>query len=168
MNLITCISLNHCIGKEGKLAFIIPEDLKRFKKLTTGNIVVMGANTFFGDLEGKPLPNRINIVLTKKTATLNLYGSFPTNLYFVESIPALDNLLNSIDKEKSKEVFIIGGAAIYNQFIDLVDTLYITHTNSIVKEGDSFFKIDWSNWNVKEVEFSEQNQCTFVKYVRKH
>jgi dihydrofolate reductase len=168
MNLITCISLNHCIGKEGKLAVRIPEDLKRFKKLTTGNIVVMGANTFFGDLEGKPLPNRINVVLTKKTATLNLYGSFPTNLYFVESIPALSNILNSINSKKSKEVFIMGGAAIYNQFMGLVDTLYITHTNSIVKEGDSFFNIDWSKWNVEEVEFSEQSQCTFVKYVRKY
>lgn len=71
MNLIANISLNCCIGKEGKLAVKIPEDLSRFKKLTTDNILVMGANTFFGDLKSKPLDNRINVVLTKKARVLD-------------------------------------------------------------------------------------------------
>jgi len=164
MNLIACISLNHCIGKEGKLAVRIPEDLKRFKKLTTGNIVVMGANTFFGDLKGEPLPNRINIVLTTRTNDIDYKFTLPTNLYFVDSISSLNNLLGTFDK--TKEVFIIGGSLLYEQFVKLVDIMYITHTNSIVKDGDSFFNVDWSRWNVEEVEFADS--CTFVKYVKKN
>lgn len=165
MNLIANISLNHCIGKDGKLAVRIPEDLKRFKELTTGNIVVMGANTFFGDLKGKPLDNRINVVLTKRASTLD-YNYFKKyyNLYFVESIA---ELIPIVDIKKTRKVFIIGGAKVYQSFIDLVDTMYITHNKHIIKDGDSFLNVDWSKWDVEEVEFAENCNCTFVKYIRK-
>ena len=167
MNLIANISLNHCIGKDGKLAVRIPEDLKRFKELTTGNIVVMGANTFFGDLKGKPLDNRINVVLTKRAATLDYKFEFPSNVYFVDSIAGFGNLRPVIDKEKAKEIFIMGGAKVYQSFIDLVSYMYITHNKHIIKDGDSFLNVDWSKWDVEEVEFAENCNCTFVKYIRK-
>lgn len=164
MNLITCISLNHCIGKDGKLATRIPEDLKRFKKLTTDNIIVMGANTFFGDLNGKPLPNRINVVLTSKAATLDYKFEFPTNLYFVDHPRKLiDTLLPQIKEDK--EVFIIGGASVYKTFSSCITAMYVTHTNSIIREGDTYLHIDWDKWEVEEIEFTDK--CAFAKYVRK-
>jgi dihydrofolate reductase len=164
MNLITCISLNHCIGKDGKLATRIPEDLARFKKLTTGNIVVMGANTFFGDLKGTPLPNRTNVVLTSKAAILDYKFDKDNNLYFLGSLVMLTKVLPTIN-EDSKQVFCIGGAATYQALLPQVNTMYITHTPSIVKDGDTFFNVNWSEWDVAEKKFTDN--CTFAKYVRK-
>ena len=164
MNLIVNISLNHCIGKDGKLAVRIPEDLARFKKLTTGNIIVMGANTFFGDLKGKPLPNRINVVLTSKAATLDYKFEFPTNLYFVDHPRKLiDTLLPQVKEDK--EVFIIGGASVYKELSSCITAMYVTHTNSIIREGDTYFNVNWSEWEVERIESTDK--CTFAKYVRK-
>lgn len=165
MNLITCISLNHCIGKEGKLAIRIPEDLARFKRLTTGNIVVMGANTFFGDLRGKGLLNRINIVLTKRAYTLSKSLPFSITTHLVSSLSDLRVVLSNINCDKSKEVFCMGGAAVYQALLPQVNTMYVTHTNSIIREGDTYFNVDWSKWEIEEIEFTDR--CTFAKYVKK-
>lgn len=120
--LIAALSRNRVIGKEGKLPWHIPEDLRRFKRLTTGHTVLMGRKTF--ESLGKPLPNRRNVVLTSRTIPgIETYSSIPA---------ALEALA---DEEK---VFVIGGGEIFRQFLERVDGWYLTIVEKEV-EGDVFF-----------------------------
>lgn len=147
MNLLTLkktlvsqgISLSHvvaydnkrCIGKDNRLAWHIPEDLKHFKTITTGGVVVMGRKTF--ESMGKPLPNRINWVITKDvhwTAEgVKVAHSLEQALSF-----ASDDVL-ACDK---KTLFVIGGGEIFAQTLPIMDKLYITCVDLDVG-GDTFY-----------------------------
>ena len=120
--IIAALSKNRVIGKNGKLPWHIPEDLKRFKLLTTGHTVLMGRKTF--ESLGKPLPNRRNVVLTS------------TELPNVETYPILAHALQALEKEKT--VFVIGGGEIFAQLIEHVDEMYLTIVEKEY-EGDTFF-----------------------------
>lgn len=127
MNLIVAISENNAIGKSGDLLCHLPNDLKYFKQLTTDATVVMGKNTFLS-LPRRPLPNRRNIVLTRDTAFAY------ENTEVAHSIEELRLMLH-----EQENVFIIGGGKVYEQFLPIVDKLYITHIHYSWEDADTFF-----------------------------
>lgn len=120
------------IGKENKLLWHIPEDLKRFKSLTNGHSVIMGRKTFESIIAilGKPLPNRTNIVVTR-----NLDWKYEGALSATSIEEAIELARH---KPGSDEIFIGGGAEIYTQALKYADRLYLTLVEDDV-EGDSFF-----------------------------
>jgi len=118
---IAAMSLNRVIGAGNKIPWHLPEDFKWFKKMTTGNVVVMGRKTF--ESIGKPLPNRKTIVLSRGTF------SYPG----VQTIRRLDDI-----SVTDREVFICGGAQVYQQALPLCSDLYLTLVKREV-EGDAFF-----------------------------
>lgn len=120
---IAAMSENRVIGNGNKIPWHLPEDFKWFKKMTTGQIVVMGRKTF--ESIGTPLPNRTTIVLSR------------TNFHY----PGVQTIsdLNQIDlKNETREVFICGGAQIYEQALPVCSDLYLTLVKRVV-EGDAFF-----------------------------
>jgi len=153
ISIIAAVAKNYCIGKDNKLPWHIPEDLKHFKKITDGKIVLMGRKTFESILDyiKKPLPNRKSIVITR-----NLNYKAPAD------VEIFNDIQKAINKYPNKEIFVIGGAGIYQQTIELADKLYITWVNQEI-DGDVFFpKIDTEKW--KEVNKEKHNNFSFVIY----
>lgn len=119
---IVAMSRNRVIGKENKLPWHLPEDLRWFKKLTTGNVVIMGRKTW--DSIGKPLPNRENIVLTQSAAAI-------PGARTIRSLAELD-LAND-----PRDYFVIGGAQIFAAYLPLCSEIYLTLVKREV-QGDVF------------------------------
>lgn len=134
--IIVARSKNNVIGGNNQLLWNIREDLQHFKKLTTEKIVIMGFNTF-ESLNFKPLRNRLNIVLTSKSENLKFLEE--DNLLFANNIPELFELLkNHLSQFDNKEIMIIGGGKIYQEFLSITDVIYLTEIDLEV-EGDSYF-----------------------------
>ena len=123
---IAAVSLNRVIGAGNKIPWHLPEDFKWFKKMTTGHIIVMGRKTY--ESVGKPLPNRTTIVLTRS----------PIPLPGVQTISDLSQLDSATSALGGREVFICGGAQLYQQALPLCSDLYLTVVKQVV-EGDTFF-----------------------------
>jgi dihydrofolate reductase len=123
------------IGKGNELPWHLPEDLRYFKKTTSGKVVVMGRKTF--ESIGKPLPNRHNVVFTRDKQKYDFNKDLLT-YQTVESIIEWSN--------EGMDIFIIGGSQIYGQFYPYCDNLYITYVNDIY-EGDTKFPIPLSQIN---------------------
>lgn len=136
ISLIVAMDKNNGIGNNNKLLAHISEDLKYFKRVTDGNTIVMGYNTYMS-LPKRPLPNRRNVVLTSKN--IELEGAIVVN-----SIEELLKLLNT-----EEETFICGGASIYNQMLPYADKLYITHIFDEF-EADTFFPEITDEWEISE------------------
>lgn len=152
-SLIAAVAENNCIGKNNKIPWNVPEDFQYFKKMTLGKTCVMGQATFESILGylGKPLPGRQTVVLT-----LNKNYQVP------ETVRVFHSLDETFEKLKDEDVFICGGASIYRQTIDRVDTLYITEIHQS-PEGDTFFpEIDKNIW--KEVTREDHDGFSFVTY----
>lgn len=142
IKLICAISKNNVIGKENNLPWNIGDDLKRFKELTSNNIIVMGRKTY--ESIGRPLPNRRNIVLSNDT---NL------KIENVEVVNSSQKVLDLYNKNKGEEdLYVIGGTYIYDLFLDNCEYLNITFIDKEF-EGDAYFpKINWQEWElIKEV-----------------
>lgn len=118
---------NRAIGKDNKLLWHIPEDLKRFKQITSGHVVVMGQKTF--ESLGKPLPNRTNIIISNNS------NFSSQNVIVAGSIEKSLEKAKEIEKE---EIFICGGGSIYRQFMPLAGKLYLTIVEGNF-EADTFF-----------------------------
>ena len=131
LSIIVAVAANHCIGIDNKLPWHLPEDLKYFRRLTTGNIVIMGRKTY--ESIGKPLPNRSNIVISQnphfQAEGVKVVRSIADALYLAKSIGDIDG---------TPEAFIIGGAQIYQQTLPLAQRLYLTQVEKTVV-GDAFF-----------------------------
>jgi dihydrofolate reductase len=112
VTIVVAISENHVIGKDNKLLWYLPNDLKHFKELTTGHSVIMGRKTY--ESVGKPLPKRRNIIITRQ----------PINIEGCEVVNSIESALVLCKGEN--EVFIVGGAEIYKQAIHLTDRIYLT------------------------------------------
>lgn len=125
--MIVAVDETRAIGKDNKLLWHIPEDLKRFKELTTGHAVIMGENTYRSI--GRPLPNRTNIVVT-----LNQELEIPGCLIAY----SLEEALQAAREHETEEIFVIGGASIYRQFLPMIDRLYLTLVQG-THEADTFF-----------------------------
>ena len=136
---IVAMSINGVIGKDNKLPWSCKEDMKRFKELTTDNVVVMGRKTH--ESIGKILPNRINIVVT---SSVNIITSKSEDLHFCPDISSALLLADSFNKK----IFIIGGDTLYKQTIPLWDLLYLAIINKIIENGDVHFleRRDWISY----------------------
>ena len=159
ITIVAAIASNDVIGQKNSLPWDIPEDLKRFKQLTSGHTILMGRKTF--DSIGRPLPNRTNIVMTKDTN----YQKEGIEIVFDER-----EALNLI-KDLNQEVFIIGGSKIYELFEPWATSLMITRVLRDF-EGDAFFPdINWNNWQVEsKEEFLDEKSgvaCKLEEYLRK-
>jgi dihydrofolate reductase len=133
ISIVVAISENHVIGKDNKLLWYLPNDLKHFKDITTGHTVIMGRKTY--ESVGKPLPKRRNIIITRQDITIE-------GCEVVNSIEAAVALCKN-----EEEVFIVGGAEIYKQSMRLTNRIYLTIVHKEF-DGDSFFpEINKSEWN---------------------
>lgn len=128
ISLVVAISKNRAIGKDNKLLFYIPEDLKRFKEITKNHPIIMGRKTF--ESIGRPLPERTNIIIT---SDLSYKAEGCTVCHSVE------DALSEAKKLTTDEIFVIGGGKIYEQVIPQTDKLYITVIDSVIEEADTFF-----------------------------
>lgn len=146
LSLIVAMAKNNAIGKDNDLLTHISPDLKYFKRTTKDSVVIMGYTTFLS-LPGGPLKNRTNIVLTRKDITIE-------GCLVINSIEALMAQLPTINGDK--EAFIIGGASIYEQFLPLVDKLYITHVFSEF-EADTFFPEIGPEWSIIKTTAKREN-----------
>jgi dihydrofolate reductase len=134
ISLIVAMSSNRAIGLDGQMPWHLSADLKRFKQITMGHPIIMGRKTF--DAIGKPLPGRTNIIVSRNPS------------YKPEGCIAVDNVEAAINHgcRLSDEVFVIGGATLYEATLPLADTLYITQINQEFK-GDTFFPdVDSNHW----------------------
>ncbi|WP_119344603.1 dihydrofolate reductase [Facilibium subflavum] len=153
LSIIVAYDQHHGIGLKNTLPWKLSDDLKNFKKITENNYIVMGRKTF--DSIGRPLPKRKNIILTKKQ---DYHQDKCIILHSIEQVLTLA-------KEKPHyEIFIIGGAEIYQQFLPFVDRLYITKVNA-VQPADTFFP-KWDKTQFKRIgnrhyKKDENNQFDF-------
>jgi len=161
MNIIVVVDKNWAIGNKNELLYHLPSDLKHFKKMTRDKTVIMGRKTLASLPGGKPLPNRLNVVLSK---TLIQYPR-KDGVTVVNSIADLFNLPQEFDIENA---FIIGGQTIYQQLLSHAKYAYITKIDRAF-EADAYFPnidID-NNWLLPEelFSFSENNvKATVLKY----
>jgi dihydrofolate reductase len=156
ISIIVAIARNNAIGKDNQLLWHISEDLKRFKRLTTGHTIVMGKRTF-ESLPVRPLSNRRSLVIT------DVPGEEIEGCIMAYSID------DAIEKmEAGQENFIIGGGSVYRQFLPLADKLYLTLVEKDF-EADTFFPdINFGQWEVlsKEVCTGEEFPYTFIDLKR--
>ena len=161
LSIIVAVAENNVIGKDNKLIWHLPEDLKRFKKLTTNHTIIMGRKTF--ESLGRVLPNRKHVILCNDMQ-MDVQDE---NIEILEDISMLDKYIN-----EEEEHFIIGGATIYKLLMPKAQKLYLTKIHEEF-EGDVYFPvINESEWN--EVERSqglkdESNpyDYEYITYVRK-
>lgn len=135
ISLIVAASENNAIGKNNQLLWHLPNDLRYFKNTTWGMPVIMGRKTF--EAVNKPLPGRINIVITRQAN------------WEAEGVTVVSDLEAALEKAKAtncREIFVIGGGEIYKQAFERADKLYVTRVHATI-EGDTFFPaIDEDKW----------------------
>ena len=147
---IAAMSLNRVIGQGNKIPWHLPEDFKWFKKMTTGHVIVMGRKTF--ESIGKPLPNRTTIVLSR--SPLNIPG-----VKVITDLKELDSLQAEL---AGREVFICGGAQVYQQALPMCSDLYLTLVKRTA-EGDTFFPAFEDKFTVEE-EILDQAEFKILHY----
>ena len=152
LSIIVAVNKKHGIGFENKLLYWLPNDLKRFKALTTGHPIIMGRKTFESLPKGA-LPNRRNIVLTRQD--LHFEGA--------ETFHTLEEALATCKAED--EAFCIGGASLYQEAMKMADRLYITEIDDAEKEADVFFPaIDTTVWQEKSRECHQTDEKHLYSY----
>ena len=147
---VVAISENHVIGKDNKLLWYLPNDLKHFKVITTDHTIIMGRKTY--DSVGKPLPKRRNIIVTRQDITIE-------GCEVVNSIEAALALCAN-----EEEVFIVGGAEIYKLAMPLTNRIYLTIVHKKF-DGDSFFpeinKQEWKEVSREDHQPDEKNSLPY-------
>ena len=129
MNLIAAVDKNWAIGMNNELLVHIPDDLKRFRRMTVGKVVVMGRKTLESFPGGKPLKERVNVVLSKDVTYQ------PEGVIVAHS---MEELSEELKKYKSEDIFVIGGESIYRQLLEQCDTAYITRID-YAYQADAWF-----------------------------
>ena len=170
INVIAAVAKNLGIGLENKLLYWLPNDLKRFKALTTGHTIIMGRNTFLSLPKGA-LPNRRNIVLSRSQS------DFPG----CECYASLDEALSHCSLDECRQhgidnddIYIIGGASVYTQAMEIADRLCLTEIADTPQEADAFFPcFSREEWKVASKEAHEADErhahpYCFVDYLRKN
>ena len=157
INIIAAVAANRAIGKDNRLLYWLPNDLRRFKTLTMGHTIIMGRRTFESLPKGA-LPHRRNIVLSRSKA------EFPG----CEHYGSLEEALSHCQEEE--EVYIIGGASIYRQAIKMAYRLCLTEIHDIPESADTFFP-PYDDWReeVRESHSADERHAfsyDFVDYVR--
>lgn len=161
ISIIVAVAENGAIGKDQQLLWRLPNDLKLFKRLTLGNPIIMGRNTFLS-LPNGALPKRKNIVVTSSPDF-----AYP-DISVARSVEEALCLCGDVD-----EVFFIGGAMIYKEALHFADTLYLTRVHHTFSDADTFFpEIDLSAWEIASSEEHSADEThkypyTFITYCRK-
>ena len=153
LSLIVAVAENGVIGHNNQLIWHLPNDLKQFKRLTTGHCIIMGRKTF--DSIGKPLPNRTSLIISRNS-DFQIEGCITVN--------SLENAISEAKKIENEETFIIGGAEIYRLALPIVDKIYLTEVHHAY-EGDTFFpEIDKMVWKETHREDFEKDEKHSVNY----
>jgi len=148
--LVVAMSENGVIGRDGGLPWRLKSDLRQFKAITTGKPVIMGSTTW-DSLPRKPLPGRLNLVLSRD-AKFEAVGAVVCNSLF----EALDIAREHAIEEDAEEICVIGGADVFTQMLPKADRLYLTTVHAII-DGDTFFPpIDLSGWTLTATEVFPQ------------
>ncbi len=143
ISIIVAMSKNRVIGKDNTMPWHLSDDLKNFKSITMGKTIIMGRLTY--ESIGKPLPGRNNIILSR-SLTLSTVPVYKT----------INDALQSVKDEE--EIFIIGGAEIYSQTIDLATRIFITKIDEII-QGDKYFPdVDFKAWDLVSCENYTKNE----------
>ena len=154
--MIAAMGKNRVIGKDNDMPWHLPADLQHFKKTTLGCPIIMGRKTY--DSIGRPLPGRLNIILSRN-ANLVIDGCTVVN--------SLEGAIDLAEKTDASEIFITGGAHLYNKFLENADRLYLTLIDEEF-EGDTYFpdytQLDWNEIERVECQSDEKNpyDYTFV------
>lgn len=159
ISIIAAVAANRAIGQDNKLIYWLPNDLKRFKALTTGHTIIMGRRTFESLPKGA-LPNRRNIVLSRTTQAFEGCDTFAS----------LDEALAHCGADE--DIYIIGGASVYEQAMACADRLCLTEVHDTPAEADAFFPpydADWTETWREEHDIDERHhqRFAFVDYERK-
>ena len=125
ISIIVAVAKGGAIGKEGKMPWKIPGEQRQFKELTTGHVVIMGRTSY--EEVGHPLPNRTNIVVSK------------TKVFSGENLYTVKSLKEAIERAGQEEIFIAGGAEIFQEALPLADKIYMTYVDMEVPDADRFF-----------------------------
>jgi dihydrofolate reductase len=156
LSIIVATSKNNAIGINNQLPWHLPADLKYFKQLTTGHVIVMGSNTYLSI--GKPLPNRTTIVITSQQ----------NPDWMVDGIHIVHSINEALEKAKAlneKECFIIGGAKIYQQTIDLANRIYKTEIDIDIENADAFFPaLNTEKWKLISIENHTADEKNKMNY----
>ena len=154
MNLISAVDANWAIGYQNKLLTSIPEDMKFFRETTTNKVVVMGRKTLESFPKGRPLKNRVNIILTRNPS------------YQVDGatvVHDLDELHKELEKYNSEDIFVVGGETVYRLLLDECDRAYITKIEYSYTADAYFPNLDEKEeWEI--VKTSEENTCFDLEY----
>ena len=161
INIIAAVAQNNAIGYNNKLIYWLPNDLKRFKALTTGNTIIMGRRTFESLPKGA-LPNRRNIVLSRNGRA----EDFPD----CELYTSLDDALAQCHGHE--DIYIIGGNSVYKSSMPLADRLCLTLVHDTPKEADTFFPDFSGEWKEvwredHDIDEKHKQRYSFVDYKRK-
>ncbi len=162
MNIIVAVDKNWGIGKTNQLLDHIPEDMKFFRETTKGSAVIMGKNTFLSFPNQKPLPNRLNIVLTHDKS------------FCPEGVIVCDNLEKAVEAAKKdykdENIFVIGGDSVYRQGEPLCSVAYITKIDKEYEADRFMVNLDKiSSWKIvseNKVKTEKGLDLNFIKYVR--
>lgn len=159
MNLIVAVDEKWGIGKNGDLLFSIPEDMKFFRTTTAGKVVVMGRATLESLPNNMPLKNRVNLVLSRNTH-LNTNGAVLCN--------DMDSLFDKLSEYNKEDIYIIGGADIYNALLKYCDMAYVTRVQKTADADRYITNIEsLDNWSVvkqSDIKEHEDTKFTFVTY----
>ena len=158
ISIIAAVAKNRAIGYQNKLIYWLPNDLKRFKALTTGHTIIMGRNTFLSLPKGA-LPNRRNIVLSRTA------NAFPG----CDVYSSLEEALKHCAPDE--DIYIIGGASVYTQALKIADRLCLTEIDDTPEQADTFFpeyKEEWKEESREDHEIDDRHdfRYSFVDYVR--
>ena len=161
ITLIAAASENNALGKNGELLWHLPEDFKRFKRLTTGHCIIMGRKTF--ETFPKLLPNRIHIVITRQAN------------YVAEGCIVVNSLAEAIQEAKQidENPYVIGGGEIYHLALAIADKIELTRVHATFNDTDAFFpEISKDEWKLEKSHYvpkdeKHQYDFTFETYIKK-
>lgn len=159
ISLIVAVDKNWGIGHRGNLLLSIPADMKFFKETTTGNVVVMGRKTLESFPGGRPLTDRINIVITKKK-------DYKVNGAII--VHSVEEALEEAKKYTDLDTYVIGGGLIYNQMLKYCDEAHVTYIDYSYEADTYFPNLDTMPDWVIEGESEEQTHFNLVYYFRKY
>ena len=139
ISIIVAVAKGGAIGKEGKIPWKIPGEQRQFKELTTGHVVIMGRTSY--EEIGHPLPERTNIVVSK------------TKVFSGENLYTVKSLQEAIERAGQEEIFIAGGAELFQEALPLADKIYMTYVDMEVPDADRFFPdFPEEEYNREEIE----------------
>lgn len=179
-SIIVAMSENNVIGKENKLLWNLPKDLKNFSKVTKNKIVIMGKNTYLS-LPNGALPSRLNIVMCnddldflQKSEEIKTPN---TGIVKLRDIQEVFNFVYNFEQDKSmknidtEEIFVIGGGKIYELFLPYVSKLYLTLVHTVIN-GDTYFnhsKFNWAELSSSQNKIDEKHEYEFdFKILKKY